>query len=275
MKLSCLPVSYFSEIVAGRMSVEEWAWEASEAGLDAIDLSILLVRDRDPPSLKATREGIRAAGTLVAMVTTYPDFTHPDPALRVQEAEKLRLDLATCAELGAQLVRVTAGQAHPATGRADGVGWAVSGLLDALENARRLGITLVYENHAKPAVWNYFDFSFPTDVFLDLVEATEGTPLGINFDTANPIVYGDDPLPLLRRVMHRVVSVHASDTAYHGQLAPVVVGEGVVPLVDIFRVLRENDFDGWICIEEASYTGPAGVKAAVANVRRQWDAAGR
>ena len=48
MKLSCLPVSFFAEIIDGRMPVADWARMGADLGLDAIDLSILFVPDRSP-----------------------------------------------------------------------------------------------------------------------------------------------------------------------------------------------------------------------------------
>jgi sugar phosphate isomerase/epimerase len=219
------------------------------------------------------REEIEAAELRVAMVATYPDFTHPDPDERARQAIQLREDIAASAALGAELVRVTAGQAHPNTTREEGVVWAVEGLTDSLAIAEEYGVQLVYENHSKPGVWDYADFSQPTDIFLTIVRATEGTSLGINFDTANPLVYGDDPLPLLKQVLGRVVSVHAADTRARGALEPVVLGTGLTPFIDIFATLKRAGFDGWICIEEASRTGPVGFERAVSFVRHTWDAA--
>ena len=43
MKLSCLPVSYYPQIVNGEKSVGQWACEAASIGLDAVDLSILFL----------------------------------------------------------------------------------------------------------------------------------------------------------------------------------------------------------------------------------------
>lgn len=273
MKLSCLPVSYFAEIINGQMSLGQWAREAAGLGLSAIDITILFVRSRNASDLRSMRQEIEAEGVRVAMVATYPDFTHPDRAERFNQARHLEADIAAAAALGAELVRVTAGQAHPRTSREEGIAWAIEGLTTALPAAERHGVRLVYENHSKPGVWDYYDFSYPTDIFLAIVQGTAGTSLSINFDMANPLVYGDDPLPLLKRVVDRVASVHAADIRAAGALEPVVIGTGVVPFLQIFSALKENGFDGWICIEEASCSGPAGVEQAVSFIRRTWEEA--
>jgi len=168
-------------------------------------------------------------------------------------------------------VRVTVGQEHPDTGREDGIAWAVKGLTDVLGFASDNGLTLVYENHFKAPIWQYTDFSFPTEIFLEIVDRTSGTGLGVNWDTANTLAYGDDPIPVLEQVLDRVVSVHAADTAERGNLKPVVIGTGLVPFCEMFSIIKGTGFDGWLCIEEASQQGVAGVEAAVQFTRTTWE----
>lgn len=273
MKLSCLPVSYFTQIISGEMSIKDWAYQGAELGLDAIDLSILFIDKRTPCHLDKLRREIESAGVQVSMVTTYPDFTHPDSVQRQREGGKCRDDIVTAARLGAELVRVTAGQAHPATGREQGLNWAVEGLTQMIETTQKYDVTLVFENHTKPGVWEYVDFSHPTDIFLEIVDRTADTSLGINWDTANTLAYGDDPIPVLERVLDRVTSVHVADIAVRGEFRPVQIGTGVVPLREIFSILKGAGFCGWICIEEASFQGKTGIKAAVAFVRKSWEEA--
>jgi sugar phosphate isomerase/epimerase len=275
MRLSCLPVSYFRDIIDGRMSIKDWALEGARAGLDGIDLSVLFLKNRQPEYLHKIRQEIEDAGIRVAMVTTYPDLTHPDSAERERQLAKLQEDIVAASRLGADLLRVTAGQAHPSVGRREGIEWAVNGLAEAMKFAQGYPIKLAYENHAKPGAWQYTDFSHPTDIFLEIVRRTADVSLGVNWDTANTIAYGDDPIPVLKRVLNRVVSVHAADTATRGELKPVLLGTGLVPFKEMFQVLRDAEFDGWICMEEASFKGPAGVKAAADFVRRVWNDTGR
>jgi sugar phosphate isomerase/epimerase len=270
MKLSCLPVSFFSDIIEGRLTVAEWARMGAELGLDAIDLSILFVPDRSPAAVAALRRRIEDQGMSVAMVTSYPDFTHPDPAQRELELDLERQVVGVAANLGARMVRVTAGQAHPETGRSEGIAWAVEGLSRLVERTRRSGVTLVYENHAKPGAWQYTDFSQPPEIFLEIARRTAGAGLAINFDTGNAAAYAEDPVALLDQVIDRVASVHAADTAERGRLQHVLLGAGVTPFVPLFERLVAAGWDGWICMEEASFLGREGVQAAARFVRQAW-----
>jgi len=257
------------------MSIKDWALEGARTGLDGIDLSVLFLKSREPEYLRKIRQEIEDAGIRVAMVTTYPDFTHPDGAERERQLTGLQEDIIAASRLGADLLRVTAGQAHPSVGRREGIEWAVNELVKAMEFARGYPVKLAYENHAKPGAWQYTDFSHPTDVFLEIVERTTEVSLGVNWDTANTIAYGDDPIPVLKRVLSRVISVHAADTSTRGELKHVLLGTGLVPFKEMFQVLRDAGFDGWICMEEASFKGPAGVKAAADFVRRVWNETAR
>jgi sugar phosphate isomerase/epimerase len=243
---------------------------AREAGLDAVDLSIAWVPDWQAAAVASQRREIEDAGMSVAMVTCYSDFTHPDPAHRQRELEQTVRIADVAAGLGARLLRVTAGQAYPETPRTEGIAWAVEGLTRLVEMTRGSGVTLVYENHAKPFVWQYTDFCTQPDIFVEIVQKTQASGLGLNFDTANAAAFAEDPLALLDQVIDRVVSVHAADTATRGALKMVLLGTGIAPIPGAFSRLKRAGFDGWVCIEEGSFQGEAGVRAATRYVRQTW-----
>jgi sugar phosphate isomerase/epimerase len=270
MKLSCLPVSFFSEIIDGRMSVGDWAKMGFELGLDAIDLSILFVPDRSETGLATVRDQIESTGMSVAMITSYPDFTHPEASQRSKELDLEVQVVEVARKLGAKMVRVTAGQAHPQTGREEGIAWAVEGLSHLTERVKDSGVQLVYENHAKPGAWQYTDFSQPPQIFLEIVRQTVSCDLGINFDTGNAATFADDPLALLESVISRVISIHASDSSTRGSLNHTLLGTGITPYLDLFACLKRHGWDGWVCMEEASNLGRTGVEQAAAFIRKTW-----
>ncbi len=270
MKLSCLPVSYYPDIIQGKMTVEEWAREASELGLDAIDLSVLFFKNKSISELRKMRKEIARHNISVAMVAAYPDFTHPDPVEREKELIKVKDHIKASAVIGAVMMRITAGQAHPETGRREGICWATEAFRNIIESADSAGIKLLYENHSKPGVWQYPDFSHPSDIFREIAEGINKTPIKILFDTANPVAYGEDVLPLLEKVIDRVECIHIADTRIRGDLVPVLIGTGVVPFDEIFKFLKRSGFNNWLSIEEAAKQGNDGVKSAVRFVREKW-----
>jgi sugar phosphate isomerase/epimerase len=276
MKLSCLPVSFFPDIIAGRMTLAQWAHLGADLGLDAVDVSILFFPDRAPAALAQARRAVEDEGMALTMMSTYPDFTHPDPAERQRELERARETLDVAARLGVQYVRATAGQAHPATPRVEGIAWAIEGLRQLVESARGSGVTVVYENHGKPGVWQYADFSAPPDIFMAIYNATADVGLTLNFDTGNASVYTPDPVAFLDSVIARVNTIHAADAQIvNGEFRPVVIGTGPTPFVSLFRRLRRAGWDNWVCIEEAGRQGRKGVEVAVRFIRRAWDEAGK
>ena len=270
MKLSCLPLSFFAQIIDGQMTIAEWARMGAGVGLDGIDLSVLFLKGLEPAYLDQVRREIGAVGMRVAMVTSYPDFTHPDPAERQRQLELERAHIEAAGRLRAELIRVTAGQAHPGLNDEDGIRWALEGLKACEEASQKASVRLVLENHGKPGCWEYADFDQPTHIFLALAEEIKDTTIGINFDTANPIAYGDDPLPILEQVIDHVASIHAADTDTRGALNHVLLGTGLVPFKELFSYLKRAGFDGWISMEENSRLGQQGVQDAAAFIRKTW-----
>ncbi len=270
MKLSCLPVSLYNNIFTGKSSVTDWIQFGAELGLDAVDFSIKFFPKRDTETIKQTRAALEKYNITPCMIACYSDFTHPDPAQRAQELTDLKADIALAKALGVEFLRVTAGQNHPGTERAAGVQWVADGFRRALDAAQKHGITLAYENHTKGAPWDYWDFSQPTEIFLEILDALSDTPLGVCFDTANPLVLSEDVLALLEQVVHRVVVVHIFDLREVGVFEPVRVGTGASPIPQVFSRMRQAGYDGWLSIEEASRSGQKGFTQSIAFVRETW-----
>jgi len=272
MRLSCLPVSLYADLSAGPYTLADWFHLAADLGLDGADISVAHLPGRDAAALDPVRRQAEDAGIVIPMLVTYTDFTHPDPATRARQADELRSCIEAAARLGARYLRVTAGQNHPGVQRKEGIAWACAGLTSCMEEAAAAGVVLAYENHTIGYGWSHYDFSLPADIYLEIVRRTAGAGLSLLFDTANNLVNGEDPLPILEQVIERVVVVHAADMARKGHFEPTVVGAGVSPLAAIFQLLHQHGFDGWISVEEGSKTGAEGFRQGIAHVRALWEA---
>ena len=116
-----------------------------------------------------------------------------------------------CAALGGQYCRVLSGQRRPELSREEGLRYAAECIEACLPHAAACGVTLILENHYKDNYWTHPEFAQKMDDFCELVDRIDSPHFGVNYDPSNAILAGDDPLELLRRVKHRVVTMHASD----------------------------------------------------------------
>lgn len=269
MKLSWLPVSLFEKLISGEMPLALWLEQAVTLGLDGVDASIIFFRGAENMNPDEFRDEIGRRNLTLAVFNTYPDFTNPDGDIRKRELSGFADDVVIASRAGAKMIRVTAGQSHPGLSRGEGIARAVEGLRQAGEIAAESGIRAVYENHSRPGVWKYGDFSHPSDIFIEIAEKLAGARLGILFDTANADARGDSPLEILERVKYRIECVHVADTSRRDRLEPSIIGRGVVDFDAIFGELDACDYDGWFSIEDASGDSE-GIIKAVEFVRRHW-----
>ncbi len=268
MKLSCLPVSLFGDIIGGNVTLGEWAEYAESIGLDGYDVSSMFFPNHTATTLLSLKEQIKNVKIPMIMMTAYPDFSNPDEMERERQIDYMYRDIALASYFGIKYIRITAGQNHPSIRLEDGVAWVVDCFKRVAKRAEFFGITLLFENHAKPGAWPLVDFSFNPDAFLAIYEGIKGTTIGINFDTANAAACGANVSQLLDKVMDKVVTIHMNDTMTVGYLSSCRVGTGIVDFDSVFDVLKKHNFDGYVCIEEASNGGFEGTKKAVEFARQ-------
>nr|WP_218280500.1 sugar phosphate isomerase/epimerase family protein [Verrucomicrobium spinosum] len=170
--------------------------------------------------------------------------------------------------LGGSYCRVLSGQRRPELTMDQGVSLAAECIEACLPYAQERDITLIIENHYKDDFWDYPEFAQKMDVFCKLVDRIDHPAFGVNYDPSNTYLAGEDPLELLRRVSHRVVTMHASDryliegtiedlrkeeggsAGYAKRLRHGEIGKGLNDYDAIFTELKSKGFDGWISIED-------------------------
>lgn len=267
-KLAAFPKAYLDDLcVHGKMTVRQWIDLASTLDIDGLEFYSGFIELREPSFWPTARKMAEDKGLTIPMFCCSPDFTHPDRAFRQQQidAEKHWIDMA--AALGGKFCRVLSGQRRPEVSRKDGVQYAAECIEACIPHARERDITLIIENHYKDNYWQYPEFAQKMDVFCELVDRVKSTGFGVNYDPSNTILAGEDPLELLRRVKHRVVTMHASDrylaegtiddlrkeedsVGYAKRLRHGEIGKGLNDYDAIFSQLAGVGFNGWISIED-------------------------
>ena len=89
------------------------------------------------------------------------------------------------------------------------------------------------------------------DTLAGLIERIGNPALGVNFDPANLILRGDDPIESIEKVAGRIAYVHAKDAiqtgAGQGRIVPL--GEGELDYPQFLAALEEFGYGGVHCIE--------------------------
>jgi len=268
-KLAAFPKAYIDQLcIDGSMTIRDWVELASTLSVDGLEFYFGFLELKDnPAAAKAARKLVEDHGMVIPMLCCSPDFTHPEAKFRAREVEQEKRMIDLAAELGAGFCRVLSGQRRPEVSRADGLDYSAECIEACLDHAASAGVTLILENHYKDNYWTYPEFAQRIDVFCDLVERIDSPHFGVNYDPSNTILAGEDPLELLRRVKHRVVTMHASDRylaegtiedlrreedslGYAKRLRHGAIGHGLNDYDRIFRELSGVGFDGWISIED-------------------------
>ncbi len=286
-RLAAFPKCYMDELCVHRtMLLAEWIDLASTLGVDGLEFYVGFVQD-DPEFLSDTRAALARHGLAMPMFCCSPDFTVADPAQLEREIARERRMIELTAYFGGGYCRVLSGQRRPDLSRAAGVDQVVRCIERLLPDAEAHGVVLTMENHYKDNYWTYPEFAQKMDVFVEIVERIDSPWFGVNYDPSNTILAGEDPLELLDRVKHRVVSMHASDrylkhgtiedlrreedsVGYAARLSHGVIGRGMNDYDKIFSILAAEGFEGWISIEDGM-DGMDDLRESVAFLREKID----
>jgi len=267
-QLAAFPKLYMDDLVlTGKMTLREWIEMASRLEIDGLEMYTGIRDLQDPAYWPVARKLAEDHGLTLPMMCASPDFTHPDAAFRQQQVDEEKRWIEMTAALGGEYCRVLSGQRRPEVSREEGIRYAAECIEACLPHARAAGVTLILENHYKDNYWKFPEFAQYTDVFCDLVSRLSDPHFGVNYDPSNTILAGENPLELLERIKHRVVTMHASDRylasgtiedlrqeedsiGYASRLRHGEIGKGLNDYDAIFSTLKNVGFDGWISIED-------------------------
>jgi sugar phosphate isomerase/epimerase len=268
-RLAAFPKAFMQALCKeGSMSVSEWIRLAAPLEIEGLEWYAGFLEMEDKANWSRFRKEVEDTGKVIPMMCCSPDFTHPDSGFRDAEIEKQKRWIDMTHVLGGSYCRVLSGQRRPELTRDEGVKFAADSIEACLPYAADRDITLILENHYKDDFWEFPEFAQSMDVFCQLVASIEHPNFGVNYDPSNTYLAGEDPIELLKRVSHRVVTMHASDRylaegtiedlrkeeggaiGYAKRLRHGEIGKGLNDYDAIFSELKSKKFDGWISIED-------------------------
>ena len=266
-KIAAFPKCFMDELcVHHTMTLFEWIEMASTLGVEGLEFYTGFLND-DEEFLREVKDCLEKHELRMPMLCCSPDFTQPDPELLHAEIEREKRMIELTAFFGGRFCRVLSGQRRPGLSREAGVTQVVRVLKSLLPFAEKHDVVLTMENHYKDNYWQYPEFAQKMDIFIEIVEQIDSPWFGVNYDPSNTILAGEDPIELLKKIKHHVVSMHASDryltsgtiedlrkeedsVGYASRLAHGVIGKGINDYDAIFSTLSEVGFNSWISIED-------------------------
>jgi sugar phosphate isomerase/epimerase len=266
-KLAAFPKCYMDELCVHRtMSLADWIEIGATLGVEGLEFYPGFFKD-DETFLSQTKALLDKHGLQMPMLCCSPDFTEPDADALAQQIAHQKRMIEITAFFGGRFCRVLSGQRRPGLSVETGIDQVVRVIKSLLPIAERHGVILSMENHYKDSYWRYPEFAQKMEIFTAIVDRIDSPWLGVNYDPSNTLLAGEDPLELLDRVKHRVVSMHASDRylssgtledlrreedviGYASRLSHGVIGKGLNDYDKIFSTLNSVGFSSWISIED-------------------------
>jgi sugar phosphate isomerase/epimerase len=266
-KLAAFPKCYMDELCVDRtMSLRDWIEIGATLGVRGLEFYSGFLEDNEA-FLRDTKALLNKHNLEMPMLCCSPDFTESDADLLEEEIARERRMIEITAFFGGRFCRVLSGQRRPGLSVEAGIAQVVRAINSLLPFAEKHGVVLSMENHYKDSYWRYPEFAQKMDIFLAIIEQIDSPWFGINYDPSNTLLAGEDPLEMLDRVKHRVVSMHASDrylnsgtiedlrkeenaVGYASRLSHGIVGRGLNDYDQIFATLNSVGFSSWISIED-------------------------
>ncbi|MCL5408429.1 MAG: sugar phosphate isomerase/epimerase, partial [Candidatus Omnitrophica bacterium] len=140
----------------------------------------------------------------------------------------------------------------------------IKGIKRAVEIAEKEKVYLALDNHG--TITN--DYQFQIEIF----EKIKSKYLGANLDTMNYRWYGypvEDLLKIYKSIAPYAIHTHIKDGIgvkenYTGK----IIGEGEIPVSQVIRILKENNYQGVWCIEYEGKDKDSGYKESTGKLRR-------
>lgn len=249
---------------------------AAGCGFDAIEFWSAKL-DAYAGPLEQLSDRVRTAGLTPSCINSIENITGRDPGRRTALLEELGRRVAMARALGAPAIVVVPSCVNAPVARDEAIEDAVD-VLRAMSDVAG-DVTLAFEFLGKPGC------TVPTlDMAIEVVERVDRQNVGMVLDVFH-FYAGGSVLDDVRRIpleKLQVVHLNGAEDVPKAQLTDahrLYPGEGVIPAVDVLRVLRERGYDGTASVEifrPAYWQRPPGevARAAFAGATAVMNAAG-
>lgn len=174
-----------------------------------------------------------------------PALCNSSPEVRKQRIDYTRRAIDFAAALGAGSISITSGRITAGASRPEALANFAAALIPVLKKAEDRNIKVGIEFEPGLLIGS-------TAELLDFLDTFKHPLLGANFDIGHSAVVGEDVDNSIRLLGKKIFHIHCEDinNGHHFHLIP---GEGSLDLLNIFNVLRDIGYSGWLTWELYTY----------------------
>ena len=254
------------------MDLEDALREISALGFKYVELNChehLGSKIRDDIPVSRTKKLLDEFDLVPAALMGDSDFAVSDSKLDAMLAS-VGKQISYCGALGAPILRVFA--SHIRAQYVDGNMFdrTILNLRRIMPVAEENGVRLAFENHFGITATVY---DVARDDVARIVEGVAIPWLGVNYDPANFVPVGVDPIEAGRQLAPYFIHCHLKDAVYVGSTsysgyAHLEAGAGIVDYPRVIQMLRDIDYQGFLSLEYESIFDPVrGTRQGLANLR--------
>ena len=277
MRLGFMIYSLGRSLAAGDLDVPGALALMKELGTEGVDISQWHVTELTNAQVRTM---VADAGLDMASYIGGANLCTPDPSVRAESLDAIKVVIDNAAECGAPSALITTGACAPDQDRTEGRKLVAAGLAELLPQAKAAGVTLTIED--------FGSLLAPYQTGAEVLECSEwaGPEMMITYDSGNMIMGDEDPVAALEIMKPRVVHAHAKDWALLPADADprvmarsgknyigAVTGSGVLDYPAILDALQAMEYEGYLAFE---YEGPddpvAAARQGMAYLREQMEA---
>ena len=267
MKL-CMSMWSFQELISGhQMDFQGFADYCAGHGVAHVELLDFFVES----SLEDCLSIMDQKRLQPAVWSVCNDFVQPAGELRKKQIDYMLRQIDIAKRIGAPLMRAFSGDVKDSVPDfEEGIASIKACFAPCIAYAAQKGITLCLENHGV--------FAAASHQVAGLLSAFDSPYMRSNFDTANFLFVDEAPVEAAKSLSGQVSLLHVKDYALSREGAgwPSLkgawyegcpLGQGAVPLPEIFDILRQGGFDGVASIELECKDPLASADSSIAYLR--------
>lgn len=273
MKTSISIWSWHREIAKGAMDVPKFLAESKRLGFKAVEL--LASWTSTPEQMKQTKKLAADSGLKICSYGVHNNFAVTGADLDAQVAA-VKTGIENAVSLGAPLVRVFGGNAQEGLAVDKALDMIVDGFRKVMKDAEDANVTLALENHGR--------LSCTSQHVMKIIKGVGSPRMKATMDIGNFMIADEDPVSAARNLAKETAHVHVKDHRWEGvtadppqvyvsiagkKLWPEVVGKGKIDFANIFKILKDAGYKGYLSLEyEGNEPEPEGIYTSAHNLFR-------